>query len=124
MPGKRPVYLNLFKIRQPLPAVVSFLHRVSGALLFLAIPLFLRGMQLMLDSEAGFEEVRQSLVNPLVKLAVFGLAWAGLHHFFAGLRFLALDVELGVDLGSARKTSAVVLATSGVLTLLIGVWLW
>jgi succinate dehydrogenase / fumarate reductase cytochrome b subunit len=124
MAGKRPVYLNLLKIRQPLPAVVSVLHRISGALLFLAIPLFLTGFQQTLASAEGFEAARLFLAGPLVKLVVLGLAWAYLHHFFAGLRFLALDLHIAVDLRPARKTSAAVLIASGTLTLLFGAWLW
>ncbi len=124
MAAKRPVYLNLLRIRQPLPAVVSILHRISGSLLFLAIPLLLTGFQETLASAEGFEAVRLLLARPLVKLLVLGLVWAYLHHFLAGLRFLALDLHIAVDLRPARRTSAAVLIASGVLTLLCGAWLW
>ena len=47
----RPVYLNLFAIRLPLPAFVSILHRATGALLFLVgIPLLLWVVQRALAS--------------------------------------------------------------------------
>jgi len=124
MPGKRPIYLNLIKIRQPLPAVVSVLHRISGALLFLALPLMLVGLQQTLVSPEGFDGVRGMLAGPLSRLVLIGLLWAYLHHFFAGLRFLALDLDFGGELAAARRTSVVVLAASLSLTLLIGVWLW
>lgn len=124
MAGKRPVYLNLFKIRQPLPAVVSVLHRISGAVLFLVIPLFLTGLQQTLASADEFEAARLFLASFPAKLAILGLVWAYLHHFFAGLRFLALDLHIGGDLRPARKTGAAVLVGSGALTLLYGAWLW
>jgi succinate dehydrogenase / fumarate reductase cytochrome b subunit len=124
MAASRPVYLDLLKIRQPLPAVVSILHRITGVALFLAIPVLLPALQLSLSSEAGFEAVRQSLASPLVKLGAIGLLWSFLHHFFAGLRFLALDIGLGLELRQTRRYSALVLAAGIVCALSIGVWLW
>ncbi|MDP3688244.1 MAG: succinate dehydrogenase, cytochrome b556 subunit, partial [Sulfurimicrobium sp.] len=95
MTNRRPRYLNLFRIKLPLPGVISFLHRVSGALLFVAIPLFLVVFQLTLGSPADFEKVKQGLESPLVKLVLIGLLWVYSHHFFAGLRFLAMDMGFG-----------------------------
>jgi succinate dehydrogenase / fumarate reductase cytochrome b subunit len=54
----RPIYLNLFAIRQPIPAIVSILHRVSGALLFVVgLPLALWGLQVSLASPEGYARV-------------------------------------------------------------------
>lgn len=124
MANRRPQYLNLFRIKLPLPGVVSFLHRVSGALLFVAIPLFLAVFQLTLGSSADFEKVRQGLESPLVKLVLIGLLWGYSHHFFAGLRFLAMDMGLGMALGKTRRNSWLVLAFGLALTAMIGGWLW
>ena len=124
MANRRPRYLNLFRIKLPLPGVVSFLHRVSGALLFAAIPLLLAIFQLTLDSPAGFEKVRQGLESPLVKLVLIVLLWGYSHHFFAGLRFLAMDMGFGMELGKTRRNSWLVLVFSLTLTVIIGGWLW
>ena len=124
MASRRPRYLNLFRIRLPLPGVVSFLHRASGALLFLAIPLFLAAFQLTLGSAETFEKARQGFGNPLAKTALILLLWGFLHHFFAGLRFLFMDMGLGVDLGKTRRNSWLVVAFSLVLTAAIGGRLW
>jgi succinate dehydrogenase / fumarate reductase cytochrome b subunit len=124
MSRKRPVYLNLFKIRLPMPGVVSIMHRASGALLFLLLPLLLYVLQLSLSSEQGFVEVQAWFRLPLVKLFLIGIIWGYLHHFCMGLRYLALDFDIGVDLPQARFSSKLVLAVSIGATLLIGVWLW
>ena len=122
---RRPVYLNLVRIRLPLPGIVSILHRISGAALFLfAIPLALFAMQASLESEAGFASLRSMLANPLCKLILIGLLWAYLHHFFAGIRYLLLDLHVGDDLAPARQSSAAVLGASLALTLIIAVRLW
>ncbi|MEW5943403.1 MAG: succinate dehydrogenase, cytochrome b556 subunit [Pseudomonadota bacterium] len=124
MAKKRPIYLNLFKIKLPLPGVVSFLHRISGALLFIAIPFLLAIFQQSLGSAEGFGQMRECLASPPVKLLVVGTAWAFFHHFFAGLRFLALDLHLGGDLPQARKTSAAALAGGIAAALLTGACIW
>ncbi len=124
MPRKRPVYLNLFKIRLPLPGVVSIMHRASGALLFLLLPVLLYVLQLSLASGQGYAQVQTWFQLPLVKLALVGLIWAYLHHFCMGLRYLALDFDIGVGLPQARFSARLVLLVSISATLLIGAWLW
>lgn len=120
----RPKYLNLVQIRLPLPGLVSFLHRVSGAVLFLALPLLLSLFQRSLASPESFAALRDCLSGPISKLVLLGLLWAYLHHFFAGLRFLALDLHWGIALAPARKTSWAVLALSLGLLLMLGAALW
>lgn len=122
---RRPVYLNLVRIRLPLPGIVSILHRISGAALFLfAIPLVLFAMQTSVESAPGFASLQSMFANPLCKLVLVGLLWAYLHHFFAGIRFLLLDLHVGDDLAPARQSSVAVLGASLALTLIIAVRLW
>lgn len=124
MPRKRPVYLNLFKIRLPLPGVVSIMHRASGALLFLLLPLLLYVLQLSLASEQGYAQMLAWFRLPLVKLLLIGVIWGYLHHFCMGLRYLALDFDIGVDLPQARFSAKLVLVATISATILIGAWLW
>jgi len=121
----RPVYLNLVRIRLPLPGIVSILHRLSGAALYLiGLPLLLFGVQRSLASPEAFDSFRAALSNPLAKIVLIGLIWAYLHHFFAGIRFLLLDVQQGIELKPTRISSIVVLFASLALTLIVGVRLW
>ena len=122
---RRPVYLNLVRIRLPLPGIVSILHRISGAALFLfAIPVVLFAMQTSVESAAGFASLQSMFANPLCKLVLVGLLWAYLHHFFAGIRYLLIDLHVGDDLAPARQSSVAVLGASLILTLIIAVRLW
>ena len=121
----RPVYLNLFAIRLPLPGFVSFLHRATGALLFVAgIPLLLWVVQRGLASPEAWNGLRAALAHPFAKLVLVVLAWAYFHHFLAGIRHLLLDLHVGVDLPSARRSSALVLVIALVLALAVAVALW
>jgi succinate dehydrogenase / fumarate reductase, cytochrome b subunit len=124
MSQKRPKHLDLTKIRLPLPALVSILHRASGAVLFLFIWLFLYGLERSLASPQDFAALKSLLAQPLVKLLLLGLLWAYLHHLCAGIRHLAMDLDYGTELAAARASSWAVLAVSIALTLAAGVMLW
>jgi succinate dehydrogenase / fumarate reductase cytochrome b subunit len=122
---RRPVYLDLPRIRLPVPGIVSILHRISGALLFLAgIPLLLAGVACSLASPESYAELKAAFAHPLAKLLLIGFVWSYLHHFCAGIRYLLLDLLKGIELAAARQSSVVVLAASLALTLIVGVRLW
>jgi len=124
MNKKRPKHLALHQIKLPLPGIVSILHRVSGLLLFIALPLLLLMLQYSLASIETYTRLMGVLANPLLKLLLLGLLWAFLHHFCAGLRYLAVDMHLVRDLAQARNSSKVVMAVSLLLTILVGAKLW
>jgi succinate dehydrogenase / fumarate reductase cytochrome b subunit len=112
-----------------LPGVVSILHRISGVALFLSLPglLWLFGASLGSREQLdAFEEVFAFSVLglPIVKIVLLGLLWSYLHHFCAGIRFLLLDMHVGIELPAARLSSWIVLAVSLSLTVLIGVLIW
>lgn len=124
MQKPRPKHLDLPKIKLPVPGFVSILHRVSGALMFLAIPLMIWLLSGSLSSQAKFDSYRAFVSFPLVKLGLLGILWAFLHHTCAGIRFLLLDVHVGIELASARASAKAVLVVSLLLTVIIGGALW
>ncbi|MEQ1774337.1 MAG: succinate dehydrogenase, cytochrome b556 subunit [Burkholderiales bacterium] len=124
MPASRPKHLSLMQIRMPLPAFVSILHRVSGAILFLVLPLLLCLLGSSLESSQSFNAFKTWVSHPLAKIMLLGVLWAYLHHFCAGIRHLALDLHIGLELKTARATSYIVLGVSLILTAAIGVKLW
>jgi succinate dehydrogenase / fumarate reductase cytochrome b subunit len=101
MINKRPVYLNLLKIRLPLAGMVSFAHRITGVLLFLALPFAVYLLDLSVESEASFSHAQQLLSQPWMLMVQVLLLWAIAHHFFAGIRFLLIDAEIGVEKSQA-----------------------
>ncbi|MGE0875849.1 MAG: succinate dehydrogenase, cytochrome b556 subunit [Burkholderiales bacterium] len=123
----RPKYLNIVELgfAQPVPAVLSILHRVSGALLFFPGVLWLLFLlDRSLTSPEGFASVAQYLSMWPVKLALLGMLWLFCHHFFAGIRYLFLDLDKGVDKPTARMTSWAVFAAGALATLWLGAKLW
>lgn len=122
---KRPKNLDLTTINLPLPGKVSILHRASGVGLFLMLPVLLWLFQLSVDSSGTYATFKSIVGHPLSKIVLAGLIWAYLHHFCAGIRFLLLDVHVGIDLPTARKSAGAVLAVSLTLSVILwGVLLW
>jgi succinate dehydrogenase / fumarate reductase cytochrome b subunit len=122
--ARRPKYLNLLRIRLPLPGVISIMHRVSGAALFVALPLLLYWFQQSLTSFATFSALKMLFTHWPVKIVVIGLLWGYFHHLCAGLRHLALDLHFGTGLAAARLSSAIVLFVGVSLTSIAAVLLW
>jgi succinate dehydrogenase cytochrome b subunit len=124
MHNSRPKFLDLRLIRLPLPGVISILHRISGALMFLALPFVLWMLQYSLRSIETYTELARLLGHPLSKVVLLVVLWALAHHFCAGLRFLAIDLGAGVKIRQARTSAKWVLAASLVLTAAAGAMLW
>jgi succinate dehydrogenase / fumarate reductase cytochrome b subunit len=119
----RPLWYNLSLLNLPLPGVVSILHRISGALLFLFAAWLLYLLDATLASPERYAAIKATLVHPLARLVLLGLLWAFLHHLCAGVRYLFLDIHKGVDLPTARLTSGLVLGVSFALTAVLGAML-
>lgn len=93
---KRPKYLNLVKIRLPIPGIVSIAHRISGVLMFLAIPLLAYMLHLASSGEAGFTQASTIIQHPFTRLVIVILSWSLFHHLFAGIRYLLIDMDLSL----------------------------
>ena len=118
---QRPKHLALHEIRLPLAGFASILHRVSGAGLFLLLPLLIWLLQLSLGSSADSAAMFSAVTgNILVKLILLGLLWAFLHHFCMGIRILLIDIHIGVEKQQAHASAVAVMVISLVLTLILG----
>ena len=106
---KRPKNLDLLSFRFPMSAIMSVGHRAAGIILFLSLPYFLYLLQLSLQSEAGFLQAKIELQEPWIKFIGLTLLWALAHHFFAGIRFFLLDLDIGISKEMAQKSAILVM---------------
>ncbi|HET8749051.1 MAG TPA: succinate dehydrogenase, cytochrome b556 subunit [Ramlibacter sp.] len=129
--GKRPEFrnINAFKdlpsYRWPAAAIVSGMHRFSGVVMFLLLPLVLWLFDRSVSSEISFARFRSAFANGasgvVLKLFVLALIWAYLLHFFAGLRHVWSDVShAAVTKQRGATTAKFTLVVSLVLTVLLG----
>ncbi len=121
---KRPVFLDLQQIKLPLPGIVSILHRISGVILFIMLPILLALLGGSLSSDETFDTYKAWADNFFIKLILIGVLWAFMHHMLAGVRFLLLDAHKGLELETARKTARITLIAGVVSALVLGVALW
>lgn len=122
MKQKRPVNLDLLTIRQPLAAIASITHRISGLIVFFGIAGLLYLLDLSLTSAEGFDSLRA--LGPFAKFVLWGVLSALAYHTVAGVRHLFLDFGIGESKEGGPRTAAAAFAVSAVLSLLLGVWIW
>jgi succinate dehydrogenase / fumarate reductase cytochrome b subunit len=115
----RPVFLNLFKIRLPIAGIMSIIHRGTGVLMVLAIPLMIYLLELSLSGSSGFTQVKALLSLGVTKLLLFLFLWALTHHLLAGIRYLLIDIDIGVDKPLFRQTAWAVTLAAPVLALML-----
>lgn len=120
----RPKNLNLLTIRLPINALVSILHRATGCALFFSLPFLLLTLHWSLSSEAHYLQVASILSGWFFKLILIGLVWSFSHHFFAGIRHLAMDVHWMTTLMKARYTSKIVLLLGVLSTIVFTMMMW
>lgn len=125
---KRPEFRNIHvsqivRYRMPSPALVSIMHRISGAALFLALPLLLWLFELSLTSETSFERLVAFVAHPLAKLVLLVLIWSLAHHLVAGVRYLLIDLHTP-DLQRARTSALAVYAVSLPATVIAALFLF
>lgn len=126
--GRRPIrnigIADLIAYRLPVPGVVSILHRVSGLLMFLLLPLVLWIFDLSLSSTRSYDRLVAFCQGAVARLVLLAVGWALLHHMCAGVRFLLLDRHLGLERGAARRSAWIVFAVSIPLALFLALFLF
>ena len=131
---KRPEFRNinaftdLPSYRLPVAGIVSILHRISGAIMFILLPFIIWMFDTSISSEISFAKFTGAfnagilgLPGIIWKLVALALIWAYLHHSLAGVRHLWSDTHHSAVTKEFGKTSAVAtLAVSVGLTLILG----
>ena len=125
----KPVFRNiglaqLIHYRLPWAGKVSILHRISGAVLFLMLPFLLYLLDQSLASELSYQTFQAVTGHFLVKIVCLGLIWCFLHHFCAGIRYLLLDLEIGVEKSESNRSAIVVFILGLTLTAIVGLKLF
>jgi len=128
---QRPVYTNIHvsqivAYRLPPAGWVSILHRISGALMFVLLPLVVWLLDVSLTSEISYERFSNAFIAGigivpafLLKLIVLALIWSFLHHLIAGMRHLWMDVMHNVTLQQGHISALITLGLSGLLTVVL-----
>lgn len=123
MKQQKPVFLDLTKIRFPITAIASILHRISGLIIFLLIPLLL-WLAHSASTASGFAEIQNCLTSPVCEFFVWVVLAALIFHLIAGIRHLLMDIHLGETLSAAKTSATTVIVLAVILIIVAGVWIW
>jgi len=116
---KRPVFINLFKIRLPIAGILSIAHRIAGIVIFLSLPFWLYLLDLSLLSENGFHQAKDILRSNWLLPVYLVLLWSVIHHLLAGIRYLLLDMDIGIEKPFYRASALSILLAAPIITLII-----
>ena len=122
MDNKRPVNLDIGTIKLPITSYVSILHRVSGVILFFAVAIFLWMLDSSLASEESFNQLADSLNNPLCQFIIWGSLAALAYHAIAGIRHLVMDFGFGEDSFQSGRNSARVAVVVAIVVIALITW--
>ena len=121
---KRPINLELTSFSYPPMMIVSILHRISGVVLFLLLPVMLYFFSLSLQSEVSFSQLQVKLGESVYKFLLWSFGAALIYHVLAGIRHLVMDYGWAESLVMARRSAQLVIMLALILMLFFGVVLW
>ena len=125
MHAQRPINLGLSTIvQQPLPAIVSITHRITGVVIFFGMGYFLWLLDRALASPESLDRSRAAMTEPSAKISMLVVLAALAFHVVAGIRHMLLDVHVGDTLKGGRASAVATFAATGVVVLLAVYWLW
>ena len=117
----RPVYLNLFKIKQPIGAIASIVHRVSGVLLVLALAPGLYVLERSLTDADVYARLTAWAHSAAGRVVLLAAIWLFTQHLLSGIRAILLDMDIGANLRAARAMAWATFAGSILITVIVGV---
>lgn len=121
---ERPVNLDISTIHLPLAALASITHRLTGLALFIGMGFLIWGLDASLESQESFNELLECLDSFFPKMILWAILAGLIYHFVAGIKHLLMDTILEESLENSELSAKVVVATSVVLILIAGVWIW
>jgi len=121
---KRPVNLDIGTIRLPITAWTSITHRASGVFIFVGMAVLIWALDASLKSPESFAALGECLASPLFKLVIWAIVSGLIYHSVAGVKHLVMDLGIGESMEGGIRGSRIVIATSVVLILLAGLWIW
>lgn len=124
MNKKRPVNLDLGSLKFPPMAIVSILHRISGVILFVFLPVLIFLLGISLRSEESFAQMKIMLTQPFYQLVLWAFSAALIFHLLAGFRHVLMDMGFGEHLCAGRRSAILVIALAVISTIILGIWIW
>lgn len=117
---ERPLSPHLSIYRPQINMVMSILHRITGAALYVGTLLLAAWLMAAASGPKAFEFVNTFFGHPLGQLVLFGYSWALIHHMLGGMRHLIWDTGRGLTIGAVNALGW--LTIIGSVTLTLALW--
>ncbi len=114
---------QILTYRLPAAGLMSILHRISGASLFLILPLLIYLFGESVKTPESFNRTIEMVKSPIIFLLLMGVCWAYIHHFFAGIRHLICDFHIGLEKSETNKWGIIVIMSALLMTGLMIYWI-
>ncbi len=127
MKSNRPVNLSMGQVlevnlKSPV-AIASILHRLSGVIVFLLVPVLLWLLDKSLSSAEGFAEVQAIFSSFIVRFIVWVFVAGLLFHFIMGIKHLLADLGFAEELQSGRVAATISLILAAISIVASFVWI-
>ena len=121
--SNRPINLPLSQViavnsKSPI-AMASILHRISGIVLFLLVPVMLYILQTSVSSPEGFDTVFN---NVALRFVAWIFVAATAYHFVMGIKHLLADLGMNEEFNSGRTAAVISFVIAAVLIVASFVW--
>jgi succinate dehydrogenase / fumarate reductase cytochrome b subunit len=120
---KRPMNLDLLTLNFPPMAIASILHRISGIILFLLLPLVIFCLHCSLKNPNSFTLISLFFTNSPYRWISLIFGSALIYHLLAGIRHMMMDMGWGESVLAGRRSALFVIGLSVILTILLGIWI-
>jgi len=115
---------TMLTLKWPITSLSSIIHRVSGVLLFLAIPFAFWILEKSLTSKADFNQVQNILKGDFSLFVLWAVLSLLSYHIIAGIRHLLMDAGIGETLEGGVLGSKLVIVLGVLSSIGLGVWIW
>ncbi len=125
--SNRPVNLSMGQVlevnlKSPV-AIASILHRLSGVIVFLLVPVLLWLLDKSLSSPEGFAQVQEIFNGFFVRFIVWVFVAGLIYHFIAGVKHLLADLGFAEELQSGRIAATISLILSAIGIIAAFIWI-
>lgn len=120
--ANRPLSPHLQVYKPIINMVMSIIHRMTGAALYVGSLLLAWWLVSAAVSPTYFAYVNDLFASPFGQLVLFGYTWALLHHMLGGVRHFIWDTGRGFEIQTINALSWATIALSASLTALIWGW--
>jgi len=119
--NNRPLSPHLDVYSLPLSALISIVHRGTGAFLTIGSVALVWWLMALAGGEESFKAAQMFMGSFFGRLVLFGWSFALFFHLANGVRHLFWDTGYGFSKSSVEKSSYVVISVAGFLTFFV--WL-